>query len=141
MHPDRPVMGQSRGHEALDMLQALNTGHNGGMPPLHSNDSRDSIPIPLWMIRRPIAAAVHPVVQAARLTPGVRRVTTFRNSPGWKGTTSGSSTTAFSGRTVLRVKIVPAASFSKRTFARSDSKHCNPWERIFPDPCSTDGSC
>src|SRR5450759_291893 len=70
MRPDRIVIGECRGPEALDMLQAMNTGHDGSMTTIHANDTRDSISrlemmvgmagfdLPIWIIRRQIAAAV-----------------------------------------------------------------------------------
>jgi pilus assembly protein CpaF len=87
MRPDRVVIGESRGPEALDMLQAMNTGHDGSMTTLHANDTRDALSrlemmvgmagfdMPIWVIRRQIASAVQIVVQAARLTGGVRKIT------------------------------------------------------------------
>jgi len=97
MRPDRLVVGESRGPEALDMLQAMNTGHDGSMTTLHANDSRDAVSrlemmvgmagfdLPIWVIRRQIAAAVHLVVQAARLSGGVRRVTKISELTGMEG--------------------------------------------------------
>jgi pilus assembly protein CpaF len=97
MRPDRLIVGESRGPEALDMLQAMNTGHDGSMTTLHANDSRDAISrlemmvgmagfdLPIWVIRRQIAGAVHLVVQAARLSGGVRRVTKISEITGMEG--------------------------------------------------------
>jgi pilus assembly protein CpaF len=97
MRPDRLIVGESRGPEALDMLQAMNTGHDGSMTTLHANDSRDAISrlemmvgmagfdLPIWVIRRQIAGAVQLVVQAARLSGGVRRVTKISEITGMEG--------------------------------------------------------
>lgn len=86
MRPDRVVVGESRGAEALDMLQAMNTGHDGSMTTLHANDTRDALSrlemmvgmagfdLPIWVIRRQIASAINIVVQAARLTGGTRKI-------------------------------------------------------------------
>src|SRR5207244_4085812 len=86
MRPDRVVIGECRGPEALDMLQAMNTGHEGSLTTIHANETRDAIgrlemmvgmagfDLPLWIIRRQIASAIHLVVQVARLTGGVRKV-------------------------------------------------------------------
>jgi len=86
MRPDRIVIGECRGPEALDMLQAMNTGHEGSLTTIHANETRDAIgrlemmvgmagfDLPLWIIRRQIASAIHLVVQAARLSGGVRKV-------------------------------------------------------------------
>src|SRR5207253_10452719 len=84
MRPDRIVVGECRGPEALDMLQAMNTGHDGSMTTMHANDTRDALSrlemmigmagfdLPIWVTRRQIAGAIHPVVQVARLTGGSR---------------------------------------------------------------------
>jgi len=87
MRPDRIVLGEVRGGEALDMLQAMNTGHDGSLTTIHANNPRDAIArletmclmadvnLPDKAIRHQIAAAVHIVVQVARLSDGTRRVT------------------------------------------------------------------
>ncbi|MFN6106354.1 MAG: CpaF family protein [Planctomycetaceae bacterium] len=97
MRPDRLVVGESRGPEALDMLQAMNTGHDGSMTTLHANDTRDAVSrlemmvgmagfdLPIWVIRRQIASAVHLVVQAARLTGGARKVIKISEITGMEG--------------------------------------------------------
>ena len=87
MRPDRIVVGECRGGEALDMLQAMNTGHDGSLTTVHANSARDAlsrievmtlmsgVDIPLQAIREQIASAVHIVVQQARCPDGSRRVT------------------------------------------------------------------
>jgi pilus assembly protein CpaF len=87
MRPDRIVLGEVRGGEALDMLQAMNTGHDGSLTTIHANNPRDAIArletmclmadvdLPDKAIRHQIASAVHIVVQVARLSDGTRRVT------------------------------------------------------------------
>ena len=87
MRPDRIVLGEVRGGEALDMLQAMNTGHDGSLTTIHANNPRDAIArletmclmadvnLPDKAIRHQIAAAVHIIVQVARLSDGTRRVT------------------------------------------------------------------
>jgi pilus assembly protein CpaF len=87
MRPDRIVVGEVRGEEALDMLQAMNTGHDGSMTTVHSNSPRDAIArietmalmanlnLPEKAVRRQIASAVQLIVQIARFTDGSRRVT------------------------------------------------------------------
>ena len=87
MRPDRIVLGEVRGGEALDMLQAMNTGHDGSLTTIHANNPRDAIArletmclmgdvnLPDKAIRHQIAAAVHIVVQVARQSDGTRRVT------------------------------------------------------------------
>jgi pilus assembly protein CpaF len=86
MRPDRIVIGECRGPEALDMLQAMNTGHEGSMSTIHANDTRDALgrlelmvgmagfELPMWVIRKQIASAVHIIVQASRLMGGARKV-------------------------------------------------------------------
>ena len=86
MRPDRIVVGEVRGEEALDMLQAMNTGHEGSLTTIHANSPRDGISrlevmvslananMHLHAIRQQIAAAVHIVVQTARMSDGTRRV-------------------------------------------------------------------
>ena len=87
MRPDRVVLGEVRGEETLDMLQAMNTGHDGSLTTIHSNTPRDAlarletmammgeIRIAEKAIRAQIAAAVHIIVQASRMSDGTRRIT------------------------------------------------------------------
>ena len=87
MRPDRIVLGEVRGGEALDMLQAMNTGHDGSLTTIHANNPRDAIArletmslmaelnLPDKAIRQQIASAVSLIVQVARLSDGSRRVT------------------------------------------------------------------
>jgi pilus assembly protein CpaF len=86
MRPDRIVVGECRGAEALDMLQAMNTGHEGSLTTVHANDTREALgrlevmvgmggfDLPLWVIRRQIASAVHLVIQVSRLVGGARKL-------------------------------------------------------------------
>src|SRR5262249_42731693 len=79
-------MGECRGAEALDMLQAMNTGHEGSLTTLHANSPRDAISrlemmvgmagidLPIWIIRRQIASALQLLVQTARMKRGVRKI-------------------------------------------------------------------
>jgi len=97
MRPERIVVGECRGGETLDMLQAMNTGHDGSMTTIHANDTRDAIgrmemmvgmagfDLPIWIIRRQIASAVHIIVQAARLSGGVRRIIKISEIVGMEG--------------------------------------------------------
>jgi pilus assembly protein CpaF len=97
MRPDRIVIGECRGPEALDMLQAMNTGHEGSMSTVHANDTRDALgrfemmvgmagfDLPLWVIRRQIASAVHLVVQVSRLLGGARKVVKVSEVTGVEG--------------------------------------------------------
>ncbi len=97
MRPDRIIIGECRGGETFDMLQAMNTGHDGSMTTVHANDTRDALgrmemmigmagfDLPIWIIRRQIASAVHIVVQAARLPGGVRKVIKISEITGMEG--------------------------------------------------------
>jgi pilus assembly protein CpaF len=87
MRPDRIIVGESRGAEALDMLQAMNTGHDGSMTTVHANAPRDAFSrletmvmmasqhVPDKVIRQQLASAIHLVVHCARLSDGTRKVT------------------------------------------------------------------
>jgi pilus assembly protein CpaF len=86
MRPDRIIIGECRGDEAFDMLQAMTTGHAGSLSTVHANDTRDAVSrlemlvgmsgcdAPMWFIHRMIASAVNIVIHCARLAGGVRRV-------------------------------------------------------------------
>ncbi|MFL5423708.1 MAG: CpaF family protein, partial [Myxococcales bacterium] len=94
MRPDRIVVGEVRGGEALDMLQAMNTGHDGSLTTLHANSPRDALArletmvlmsgmdLPIRAIREQIASAVHLVVQQQRFGDGSRRVTAISEVSG-----------------------------------------------------------
>ncbi|HEY1808698.1 MAG TPA: CpaF family protein [Acidobacteriaceae bacterium] len=87
MRPDRIVLGEVRGEEAMDMLQAMNTGHDGSLTTIHANTPRDGlarletmcmmgdIRLPEKAIRMQIASAIHLIVQVARMSDGSRRIT------------------------------------------------------------------
>ena len=97
MRPDRIIVGEVRGEEALDMLQAMNTGHDGSLTTIHANSPRDAISrlevmvtwaaanMPLVSIRQQIASAVQVIIQAARLADGSRRVTSITEVTGMEG--------------------------------------------------------
>ena len=97
MRPDRIVVGEVRGEEAFDMLQAMNTGHEGSLTTVHANSPRDALArienmvsmanlnIPERAIRQQIANAVHAVVQVARLSDGSRKVVTVSEVTGMDG--------------------------------------------------------
>ena len=96
MRPDRIVVGEVRGEEALDMLQAMNTGHDGSLTTVHANSPRDALSrlemmilmgnanMPLLAIRHQIASSVQMVVQTARLSDGARRVVSIAEVTGIK---------------------------------------------------------
>jgi pilus assembly protein CpaF len=87
MRPDRIILGEVRGEECLDMLQAMNTGHDGSLTTIHSNTPRDalarmetmammgSVSLPEKAIKAQIASAIHVIVQIARMSDGSRRIT------------------------------------------------------------------
>src|SRR5947207_14390679 len=87
MRPDRIVVGEVRGEEALDMLQAMNTGHDGSLTTIHANTARDALyrldtmiamanlNIPEKAIRQQVASAINLIVQITRLSDGTRKVT------------------------------------------------------------------
>lgn len=99
MRPDRIIVGEVRGGEALDMLQAMNTGHDGSLTTLHANTPRDAtsrletmclmsgMDLPVKVIREQIAAAIDLVVQQARLKDGSRKVTSIAEISGMEGDT------------------------------------------------------
>jgi pilus assembly protein CpaF len=94
MRPDRIVVGEVRGEEALDMLQAMNTGHDGSLTTVHANSPRDAVArlevmvslangnMHLTAIRQQIASAVHILIQASRMSDGTRRVTSITEITG-----------------------------------------------------------
>jgi len=97
MRPDRIIVGETRGEEVIDMLQAMNTGHDGSMTTIHANNARDAISrlenmvamagieMPLKAVRSQIASAVHLIVQASRLQDGSRRMTSITEVTGMEG--------------------------------------------------------
>jgi pilus assembly protein CpaF len=97
MRPDRIVVGECRGGEALDMLQAMNTGHEGSMTTIHANNTRDSLSrietmvlmagmeLPHRAIREQVAAAIDMIVQLERLRDGTRRVVSITEVQGMEG--------------------------------------------------------
>jgi pilus assembly protein CpaF len=99
MRPDRIVVGEVRGGEAIDMLQAMNTGHDGSLTTIHANSPRDTLGRLETMIqmtgmrlsdkamRQQVASAVDVVIQVARLTDGTRRITSISEITGMEGET------------------------------------------------------
>ncbi|HKO42508.1 MAG TPA: CpaF family protein [Pyrinomonadaceae bacterium] len=99
MRPDRIVIGEVRGGEAIDMLQAMNTGHDGSLTTIHANTPRDALARLETMIqmtgmrlsdramRQQVASAINLVVQVARLSDGTRRVTSISEITGMEGET------------------------------------------------------
>ncbi|MFL7794106.1 MAG: CpaF family protein [Anaerolineae bacterium] len=99
MRPERIIVGECRGGEALDMLQAMNTGHDGSLTTIHANTPRDTISrletlvlmsgmdLPLSVVRRQIVSAIDLIVQQARLRDGSRKVTHITEVQGLEGET------------------------------------------------------
>ncbi|MGC2191729.1 MAG: CpaF family protein [Candidatus Dormiibacterota bacterium] len=99
MRPDRIIVGEVRGGEALDMLQAMNTGHDGSMTTVHANTPRDSlsrletqvlmggVELPTKAIRQQVASAIDIIVQLNRLRDGSRRITAISEVVGMEGDT------------------------------------------------------
>ena len=97
MRPDRIVVGECRGAETLDMLQAMNTGHDGSLTTLHANSTRDTVQrvetmvmmagfeLPVRAIRQQFASAIQLIVQAQRLTGGPRKITSVTEVTGMEG--------------------------------------------------------
>jgi pilus assembly protein CpaF len=99
MRPDRIILGETRGAEALDMLQAMNTGHEGSMTTVHANTPRDAlarlesmiamagVDLPMKAARTQVASAIGVIVQANRLSDGTRKLTSIQEITGMEGET------------------------------------------------------
>jgi pilus assembly protein CpaF len=99
MRPDRIILGEVRGQEAFDMLQAMNTGHDGSLTTIHANSSRDALmrletmvamanfEIPSQFLRRYISSAIDVVIHLARLTDGSRKLMSLQEITGMEGDT------------------------------------------------------
>ena len=99
MRPDRIILGETRGAEALDMLQAMNTGHEGSMTTVHANTARDAlarlesmiamagVDLPAKAARAQVASAIGVIIQANRLSDGTRKITSIQEITGMKGET------------------------------------------------------
>jgi pilus assembly protein CpaF len=97
MRPDRIIIGEVRGEEALDMLQAMNTGHDGSLTTVHANSARDALSrvetmvsmanlnIPEHAVRSQIASAIQAVIQMSRLSDGTRKITNISEITGMEG--------------------------------------------------------
>jgi pilus assembly protein CpaF len=97
MRPDRIIVGETRGEEVIDMLQAMNTGHDGSMTTIHANSARDGvsrlenmiamagIELPIKAMRQQISSAVNLIVQASRLQDGSRRMVSITEITGMEG--------------------------------------------------------
>jgi len=97
MRPDRIIVGEVRGQEAFDMLQAMNTGHDGSLTTIHANSPRDALmrletmvamanlEIPSQFLRRYIASALHVIVQVSRLADGRRKIVSLQEITGMEG--------------------------------------------------------
>ncbi len=97
MRPDRIIIGEVRGGEALDMLQAMNTGHEGSMTTIHANSTRDALArlevmiamagydIPMRALRQQVASAIQIIIQAKRLSGGKRKIVSVSEITGMEG--------------------------------------------------------
>jgi pilus assembly protein CpaF len=97
MRPDRIVLGEVRGGEVIDMLQAMNTGHDGSLTTIHANTPRDAlgrlenlvgmggINLPIKALRQLISSSIHIMVQATRLSDGSRKITSIQEISGMEG--------------------------------------------------------
>jgi pilus assembly protein CpaF len=97
MRPDRIILGEVRGAEALDMLQAMNTGHDGSMSTIHANNPREALTrlenmvamvgvnLPSHAVRTQIASAVNMIIQVSRMRDGMRRITHVAEITGMEG--------------------------------------------------------
>jgi pilus assembly protein CpaF len=97
MRPDRIIVGEVRGNEAFDMLQAMNTGHEGSLTTVHANTPRDSLlrletmvamanlDIPSEFLRRYISSAINVIIQVSRLTDGTRKLVSLEEITGMEG--------------------------------------------------------
>ncbi|HEX7619935.1 MAG TPA: CpaF family protein [Anaerolineales bacterium] len=97
MRPDRIIIGECRGGEALDMLQAMNTGHDGSLTTVHANSSRDALSrletlvlmagmdLPIKIVRQQISSAVDVIVQMSRVRDGTRKITAITEVAGMEG--------------------------------------------------------
>src|SRR5207302_10716760 len=97
MRPNRIIVGEVRGEETFDMLQAMNTGHEGSLTTVHANSPRDTLSrlesmfsmanlnIPERALRQQIASAIHVVIQIARLSDGSRKVVSISEITGMEG--------------------------------------------------------
>jgi pilus assembly protein CpaF len=99
MRPDRIIIGEIRGSEAFEMMQAMNTGHEGSLSTVHANSPRDAlsrvenmvlmsgIELPVSAIREQMASALHLIIQLQRQPDGVRRITRITEVTGMEGPT------------------------------------------------------
>jgi pilus assembly protein CpaF len=97
MRPDRIIVGEVRGEEAVDMLQAMNTGHDGSLTTMHANSARDALfrletmvsmsglDIPSKFLRHYISSALNIIVHVSRLSDGTRRLTSLQEITGMEG--------------------------------------------------------
>jgi pilus assembly protein CpaF len=97
MRPDRIILGEVRGNEVLDMLQAMNTGHDGSLTTIHSNSPRDALlrletlmaiaakNIPNDAVKRYISSAIHIIIQVSRQVDGSRKVVSVQELTGMEG--------------------------------------------------------
>ena len=152
MRPDRIIVGEVRSGEALDMLQAMNTGHDGGMTTVHANSPRDALArletmvlmagldLPSRAIREQIVSALHLIVHVRRFEDGVRRVESIAEIVGMEGTTPQLQDIFRFERRGHRPKDgrggrLPASSLPPAS-SRASWRNCKSGESRFPEPFS-----
>ena len=145
MRPDRVILGECRGEEAFDMLQAMNTGHEGSMATVHANTPRDALsrleqmigmaglPMTIASIRSQIAAAIRVIVQLSRLSDGKRRVMSIAEITGLEGDIIQMQEIFKFVRTGDRRRTAPCkATFRPPACARASSMTSSPWASSCP---------
>ena len=149
MRPDRVILGECRGEEAFDMLQAMNTGHEGSMATIHANTPRDAIsrleqmigmaglPMTVASIRGQIAAAIRVIVQLSRLSDGKRRVMSIAEITGLEGDIVQMQEIFKFVRTGTRRTAACRAISRRPACARASSPISSPWGSRSPAPIST----
>jgi pilus assembly protein CpaF len=145
MRPDRIIVGEVRGPEAFDMLQAMNTGHDGSMSTVHANSPRDALyrfenmvmmanlNLPLGAIRMQIGSAVHLIVHTERMRDGIRRV---RRSPRLAGSAAMRSACA-----TCSPSSIAASAATARSRASSNRAGCGRTWHSGPSSSASKGSC
>jgi pilus assembly protein CpaF len=133
MRPDRIIVGECRGPEALEMLQAMNTGHEGSMTTVHANSTRDALSrielmvsmtsydLPLWAIRKLIASSIHVIVSSPGWGTAGGRSSRSRRSLAWRGTSSRCTTSSSSSRRGSPPTAASTATSAPRGFVRGSS--------------------